>query len=129
MTVSLSIYGTAFKAYEFLLEAKELPGNIMLWDPEECVERDHGFTLVFEDSKRISSLPFALGRFLLSNKELLRTNEFYCADTVKDLTFHFTHKELQEKAEEEITTVYIFNPGLMKLFSELKIHFYISRTD
>ncbi len=128
MTVSFSIYGKDFKAYEFLLAAKHLPSNVNFWDSEEVEEKDNGFTLVFLEDQKTASLPISLGRFLIANKELLKANEFYSKETIKDMNFHIAHSDIEHMADNKRIIIYIFKPKFMKLLGDLNIHFYITKT-
>ena len=79
MLVTFSIYGEGFDAYSFLIEAKELPRDVRLWDDttfDEALGPEGGFTLDFMKSRDFVSLPFSLGRFLIANADLLKSEHY-----------------------------------------------------
>lgn len=127
MIVSFSIFGPAFKSYEFLLAAVALPSTINLWDPEEEQLPCSGFTLVFTETAEVGVFPKTLGRFLLTNKSLLISNAYYCKETEKEITVNIKPKELEQISKQSKPSVYSFHPGAMRLLGKLniKLHFTI----
>lgn len=130
MLVTFSIYGEGFDAYEFLLEAKELPPDVKLWDEttfDEDLGKEGGFTLDFAKSKSLVSIPFSFGRFLIANKELLKSDKFFSLKTHKDLSIIIEHSDVKRFSEHPGLVAYIFSPAVMSLLAELNISFYVTK--
>jgi hypothetical protein len=130
MLVTFSIYGECFDAYEFLLEAKELPPDVKLWDEttfDEELGNEGGFTLDFKKSQDLISIPFSFGRFLIANKELLKSEKFFSKETHKDLSIIIEHSDVKRFTEHPGIVAYILTPEVMNLLSELNISFYVTK--
>lgn len=127
MTVTFSIYGPDFDAYDFLLTAKQLPEKIEYWEKQDSHEEDNGFYLVFVEDNNVGSLPLSFGRFLVANKELLIRKEMYPPETFKDLSIVVKQEELAAKNELNLAFFYILKPGLMRLLGEAGIRVFVMR--
>ncbi len=130
MLVTFSIYGEGFDAYQFLLEAKELPFDVKLWDEttfDEELGKEGGFTLDFKKSQNLISIPFSFGRFLIANRELLMSEKFFSKETHKDLSIIIEHTDVKRFAEHPGIVAYIFTPEVMNLLAELNISFYVTK--
>jgi hypothetical protein len=128
MLVTFSIYGYGFDAYEFLLEAKELPPDVKLWDEttfDEELGDEGGFT--FDKSKNFISIPFSFGRFLFANKELLTSDKFFSNKMHKDLSIIIEHDDVKRFVDYPGMVAYIFKPGFMQFLSDLNISLYVTK--
>lgn len=130
MLVTFSIFGEGFDAYRFLLEAKELPRDVKLWDDstfDEELGREGGFTLDFMKSKDFISLPFSLGRFFLSNAELLKSERYFNKNVHKSLSVILEQQDVKRFSTKSHPVIYIMNPALLKFMGDLGICFYVSK--
>lgn len=130
MFITFSIYGEGFDAYNFLLDAKELPKDVKLWDDgtfDEELGTEGGFTLEFIRSREVIALPFSLGKFLLSNLALLNSEKYFKKGIYKSISVMIEHEDLKRLSRKEMPVIYIVNPPLLKFFAELDICLYVTK--
>lgn len=130
MLVTFSIFGDGFDAYNFLLEAKFLPPDVKLWDDstfDEVLDTEGGFTLDFLKSKDIISLPFSLGRFLIANYDLLKSERYFNKKVHKSLSIILEQQDVKSFSKREHLVIYIMNPSLIKFIADLDICFYVTK--
>jgi hypothetical protein len=124
MTISLSVYGLLFDPFEFLMKAEDFPKEYTFWEQDEIMKDEGpGVTLYFNTSKELSFLPFALGRFLLKNKELLES----CANVQKELNI-VIETEVLQNIPGNVIFDYKLSPKLMRLLAALDIQLTIGKT-
>ena len=124
MTISLSIHGLLFDPFEFLMTADDFPKEYTIWEQDELMKDEgSGVTLFFDTSNELSFLPFALGRFLLRNKELLEC----CANVQKELNI-VIETEVLQNIPGNVIVDYKLSPKLMALLAALDIQLTIGKT-
>ena len=123
MYVSFSISGVSFDIYSFVSQTNYFPKDYNVWD-EEISEDATGVTLIFDQSKPLKPVPFSLGRFLLGNRELLKTHD---SSIEKELTI-LIEWDILAAIESNTIFLYELKPKFMGLLSELGIKLSITKT-
>lgn len=83
-------------------------------------DEEPGFTLHFNNKKNSTCL-FALIKFILSNKKLIKNEIFSDKKIIKEISIEFEKKEIAYQYRFYDKATYVFNPGIMKLLGELNI--------
>jgi hypothetical protein len=124
MTISLSVYGLFFDPFAFLMKADDFPKEYTIWEHDEIMKDEGpGVTLIFDTSKELSFLPFALGKFILKNKKLLQQ----CTNVQKELNIVIDTEALQNIPGNVIFD-YKLSPKLMRLLAALDVQLTVGKT-
>lgn len=120
------MYGPEFDPIDFLTKANSIASNYLLWEDDELMkqEEENGFTLTFPIRKKIGSIPYSFGKFILSNQSLIKSQ----VKVVKELSIVFDDKTLVSYSNEKSALVYILTPKLMRLLSNLEITLYMTKS-
>lgn len=124
MHIALSIHGLLFDPFNFLMQANDFPKEYIIWEQDEIMKDEGpGVTLIFDKSKDLSFLPFALGKFLLKNKQLLQE----CANVKKELNIVIDTDVLQN-IQGNVLFDYTLTPKFMHLLALIGIQITIGKT-
>ncbi len=127
MTASFCMYGNQLNVYEFLEQANNFPADYSLWEDVEVMkDEEPGFTLHFNNKKNSTCL-FALIKFILSNKTLIKNEIFSDKKIIKEISIEFEKNEIAYQYKFNKQATYVFNPGIMKLLGELNIKVCITK--
>jgi hypothetical protein len=124
MHIALSIHGLLFDPLDFLMKTTDFPKEYTIWEQDEIMkDGGPGVTLIFDTSKELSFLPFALGRFLLKNNKLLQQ----CVNVQKELNI-IIDTEVLQNIPGNVIFDYKLSPKLMRLLAESNIQISIGKT-
>jgi hypothetical protein len=127
MTVNFSMHGPNLNCIDVLTVLRELPRNYNLWEDEEELKDQNGFTLSFEDVDRPNeNIPFGFGRFLVANRDMLQDESLIGKSTIKELSVVVSKEILAFYSKPMRAAFFVLKPSFTKLLWELNIEFHLA---